>query len=196
MSDEQPTATPEEKNETPKEEQPTPEAAPAEETKQEEAPAEATPEAEAPAEKKKEEAPTEEPASEAAPTQEAPTEPEAPAELAYKEKLSNIEEIKPGMTIVVHERIKDVNPKGEVKERIQKFEGIVLGLSGSGIARTITVRKVSKGYGVEKIFPINSPNIAKFEGIKRARVRQAKLGYLKNLKKRFKRKLKETKIAK
>jgi len=117
------------------------------------------------------------------------TTPETPA---YKTKLANLDEIKSGMTVRVHEKIKDVSPKGEERERIQVFEGMVIGLRGSGTSRTMTVRKVSKGFGVEKIYPINSPAIDKVELVKTARVRKAKLGYLKNLKRRFKRKLKET----
>jgi len=111
--------------------------------------------------------------------------------MAYKEKLVGFNDLKAGQTVRLHERIKDVSPKGEERERIQVFEGMVLALGGSGISRTITLRKSSGGIGVEKIYPINSPVVAKVELVKSAKVRQAKLGYLKNLKKRFKRKLKE-----
>ncbi|HLD20967.1 MAG TPA: 50S ribosomal protein L19 [Patescibacteria group bacterium] len=100
-------------------------------------------------------------------------------------------ELQAGQTVRLHERIKDVSPKGEERERIQVFEGMILALGGKGISRTVTLRKVSDGIGVEKIYPINSPVIAKIELIKTAKVRQAKLGFLKDLKKRFKRKLKE-----
>lgn len=111
---------------------------------------------------------------------------------AYKTKLVDFDDLKTGQTVRVHERIKDISPKGEERERIQVFEGMILAFGGKGITRTITVRKATKGFGVEKIYPINSPVVAKFELIKSAKVRQAKLGYLKNLKKRFKRKLRET----
>ena len=111
---------------------------------------------------------------------------------AYKAKLVDFDELKTGQTIRLHERIKDVSPKGEERERIQVFEGIILAFGGSGITRTITVQKNTKGFGVEKIYPINSPVVDKIELVKSAHVRQAKLGYLKNLKKRFKRKLRET----
>ena len=110
---------------------------------------------------------------------------------AYKEKLVGVTEIRPGMTVKLSERIKDISPKGEERERIQVFEGIILAMGGKGIARTLTIRKVSKGFGVEKIYPINSPVVAKIELVKTARVRRAKLNYLKNPKRRFKRKLKE-----
>ena len=118
---------------------------------------------------------------------------EAPTGPVYKTKLENFDDLKPGQTVRLHERIKDISPKGQERERIQVFEGIILGLKGGGVSRTLTIKKISKGgYAVEKIFPINSPVIAKIELVKTARVRRAKLGYLKNPKRRFKRKLKET----
>ncbi len=99
--------------------------------------------------------------------------------------------IKPGMTIQVHQKIKEKNAKGVEKERIQIFEGIVLSVKRPNeIGATMTVRKISDGIGVEKIFPINSPVIEKIKPLKQAVVRQAKLGYLRASKK----KLKETKI--
>jgi large subunit ribosomal protein L19 len=101
-------------------------------------------------------------------------------------------EIKPGMTVRVHEKIREKNAKGEEKERIQIFEGIILAHKhNKEIGATITVRKVSGGIGVEKIFPLNSPIIDKVEALKKAKVRQAKLGYLRTSKK----KLKETKLS-
>jgi large subunit ribosomal protein L19 len=115
---------------------------------------------------------------------------------AIPSKLVDFDRLQPGQTVRVHERIIDVNPKGEERQRVQVFEGIILGMKGAGIARTMTVRKVSGGVGVEKIYPINSPVIDKIELVKTAKVRQAKLGFLKNLKRRFKRKLKETYVKK
>jgi len=98
-------------------------------------------------------------------------------------------EIKPGMTIRVHQKIKEKNPKGEEKERIQVFEGLVLARKhGREIGATITVRKISEGIGVEKIFPLHSPTIAKIEVKKKAKVRQAKLNYLRTYQKRLKEK--------
>lgn len=95
--------------------------------------------------------------------------------------------IKPGMTVRVHEKIKEKNAKGVEKERIQVFEGIVLARKhGQEIGATITVRKISDGIGVEKIYPINSPVVAKIEAVKQAKVNRAKLGYLRNSKKRLK----------
>ena len=85
-------------------------------------------------------------------------------------------EFAPGDTVSVHVRVIE-----GTKERIQKYQGVVLGIKGSGANRTFTVRKVSNGIGVERIFPINSPKIAKIERIRMGRIRRAKLYYLRNL---------------
>lgn len=100
--------------------------------------------------------------------------------------------IKPGMVVRVHEVIKDLNAKGEERERVQMFEGTVLALNSSGIGRTMTVRKVSDGVGVEKIYPLASPHVREIEVLKQYRVRRAKLWFLKRDKK--KRRLKEIPI--
>ena len=103
-----------------------------------------------------------------------------------KMKKEELPEIKPGMTIKVHQKITELGPKGE-KQRIQIFEGIVLAVKhGKEKGGTITVRKISEGIGVEKMFPLHSPNIIKIEPVKQARVKKAKLYYLRNYKKRLK----------
>lgn len=67
------------------------------------------------------------------------------------------------------------------KERIQKFKGIVIARKGSGIQETFTVRKISNGFGVERIFPLHSPKIKAMRKLATGRVRRAKLYYLRNL---------------
>ncbi len=82
----------------------------------------------------------------------------------------------PGDSISVHVRVIE----GE-KERIQKFDGVVISIRGSGSSKTFMVRKVSNGVGVERIFPLHSPRVAKIELIREGRVRRAKLYYLRGL---------------
>ncbi len=79
------------------------------------------------------------------------------------------------------------------KERIQIFKGIVMGIKGGGISKTFRVRKISNGVGVERIFPINSPRIAKIEIMKLGSVRRAKLYYLRGLTGKAATKIKEKK---
>jgi large subunit ribosomal protein L19 len=79
----------------------------------------------------------------------------------------------PGDTIKVHQRVVEGN-----KQRIQVFEGVVLGRRGSRNNASFTVRKVSNGIGVERIFPVHSPNIEKIEVTRLGKVRRAKLYYL------------------
>jgi large subunit ribosomal protein L19 len=89
---------------------------------------------------------------------------------------SDIPEFRPGDTLLVKVRIKE----GE-KERLQPFEGVVIKKRGSGIRATFTMRKVSYGVGVERIFPLNSPMLESIKVLTRGRVRRAKLYYLRNL---------------
>ncbi len=88
----------------------------------------------------------------------------------------DLPDFKPGDTIAVHVRVVE----GE-KERIQVFQGVVISLKGSGASRTFIVRKVSNGVGVERIFPLHSPKIARVELVRRGHVRRAKLYYLRAL---------------
>ena len=88
----------------------------------------------------------------------------------------DVPEFKAGDTLRVHVRVVE----GE-KERIQVFEGIVLGKSGGSHRETFTIRKVSYGVGVERIFPVHSPRVAKIEVLSHGIVRRAKLYYLRGL---------------
>ena len=74
----------------------------------------------------------------------------------------------------------DVKIREGERERIQAFEGTVIAKRGSGISETFTVRRVSYGVGVERVFPVNSPNVADVKVIRRGKVRRAKLFYLRN----------------
>ena len=85
--------------------------------------------------------------------------------------------IKPGDTVRVHVKVREGD-----KERIQIFEGIVIGLHRGGTRASFTVRKVSFGQGVERIFPLHSPIIEKIDVIRTAQVRRAKLYFLRDLK--------------
>ena len=89
-----------------------------------------------------------------------------------------VPELRPGYTVKIHQKIKE----GE-KERVQIFEGLIINInSGYGADKTFTVRKIVEGVGVEKIFPLYSPNIVKIEVKKKAsKVRRSKLYYLRDL---------------
>jgi len=113
-------------------------------------------------------------------------------------------DIRPGDTVRVYQKIKEVAKKNKTskkeveKERIQSFEGIVLARKhGKGISSTITVRKIIDGVGVERIFPLHSPSIERIEIVSRGKVRRAKLYYLrKRVGKKAKLKTKEIKKEK
>jgi len=91
-------------------------------------------------------------------------------------QLREVPPFRPGDTVRVHFRIRE----GE-KERIQVFQGVVISRTGGGIRSTFTVRKISYGVGVERIFPVNSPRVEKIEITARGHVRRAKLYYLREL---------------
>ncbi len=99
-------------------------------------------------------------------------------ESVTQEQLKNSEELNHfsvGDTIDVHVRIIE----GE-KERVQVFQGVLIGMKGRGINRTITVRRIVANEGVERIFPLHSPRIAKIEVVRRGDARRAKLYFLRN----------------
>jgi large subunit ribosomal protein L19 len=89
---------------------------------------------------------------------------------------ANLPSFDPGDTVRVMVRVRE----GE-KERLQAFEGVVIARRGGGINETFTVRKVSAGVGVERIFPLHAPSIAEIELVRKGRVRRAKLYFLRRL---------------
>src|SRR3990170_5880378 len=89
---------------------------------------------------------------------------------------ANIPAFRAGDTVRVNVRVKEGD-----KERLQAFEGVCIARRGSGVNETFTVRKVSNGVGVERIFPVHSPMIGSLTVVRRGRVRRAKLYYLRNL---------------
>ncbi|MBC8489020.1 MAG: 50S ribosomal protein L19 [Bacteroidetes bacterium] len=101
---------------------------------------------------------------------------------------SDIPIFHPGDTITVSVKVIE----GE-KERLQQFKGIVMGTRGSGLSKTFRVRKISNGVGVERIFPLHSPKIAKIDVNKEGSVRRAKLYYLRKLSGKAATKIKEKK---
>ena len=101
-----------------------------------------------------------------------------PLELVEREQLrTDLPDLRVGDTVKVHVKIVE----GE-KERIQPFEGLVIRKKAGGIRSSFTVRKISYGIGVERIFPTHSPRIDRIDVISRGKVRRAKLFYLRNLK--------------
>lgn len=87
----------------------------------------------------------------------------------------NVPDIRPGDTVKVHVKVVEGS-----RERIQVFEGTVIGKNGGGIQETFTVRRVSYGVGTERVFPVHSPKITDIEIVKRGHVRRAKLNYLRS----------------
>ncbi|MBP3218677.1 MAG: 50S ribosomal protein L19 [Lachnospiraceae bacterium] len=97
-------------------------------------------------------------------------------ELEAAQVKEEIPQFNTGDTVRVHNRIKEGN-----RERIQIFEGVVLKIQGGGNRTTFTVRKESSGIGVEKTWPLHSPNVEKVEVVRHGKVRRAKLNYLRGL---------------
>ena len=98
-------------------------------------------------------------------------------ETLEKEQLrSDIPDFAPGDTVRVHAKIVEGS-----RERIQMFEGVVIARQGTGVRETLTVRRISYGIGVERMFPVHSPRIEKIDVVRKGIVRRAKLYYLRNL---------------
>ena len=96
-------------------------------------------------------------------------------EIEAAELQESVDDFNVGDTVKVYGKIKEGN-----RERIQVFEGTVLKIQGGGNRTTFTVRKVSNGVGVEKTWPLHSPNVEKVEVVRRGKVRRAKLNYLRD----------------
>jgi large subunit ribosomal protein L19 len=94
-----------------------------------------------------------------------------------KQHKREVPEFRPGDTIRVHVKIKEGD-----KERLQAFEGTVIARKNTGLGESITVRKISFGHGVERIFPVNAPVIDHIDVLRTGRVRRSKLYYLRQLK--------------
>ena len=98
-------------------------------------------------------------------------------EILEREQLKkDIPQFGPGDTVRVHAKIVEGN-----RERIQVFEGVVIGRQGTGVREMFTVRRISYGVGVERMFPVHSPRIDKIQVVRRGAVRRAKLYYLRKL---------------
>ena len=95
--------------------------------------------------------------------------------LEASQMKESVDKFNVGDTVKVHNRIKEGN-----KERIQIFEGTVIAKKHGGVAETFTVRRISYGVGVEKVFPVHSPSIVKVETVRHGYVRRAKLYYLRD----------------
>ena len=96
-------------------------------------------------------------------------------EIEAEQLKENVDDFNVGDTVKVYGKIKEGN-----RERIQVFEGTVLKIQGGGNRTTFTVRKISNGVGVEKTWPMHSPNVERVEVVRRGKVRRAKLNYLRD----------------
>ncbi|GEO66230.1 50S ribosomal protein L19 [Levilactobacillus spicheri] len=97
------------------------------------------------------------------------------AKINQAQLRDDLPDFRAGDTVRVHARIVE-----GTRERIQLFEGVVIKRKGAGVQATYTVRKISNGVGVERIFPLHSPRVAKIDVIRQGRVRRAKLYYLRD----------------
>lgn len=94
-------------------------------------------------------------------------------------------QVKTGMTVRLHLKIKDTNAAGVEKERVQVFEGIVINVGGKEPAKTMTVRKMSERIGVERIIPLNMPALVKIELVRMLKTRRKSIGFIRDTKKRM-----------
>jgi large subunit ribosomal protein L19 len=97
-------------------------------------------------------------------------------ELEKEQLRADVPAFRPGDTVRVHVKVVEGN-----RERIQAFEGVVIARSGYGVRETFTVRRISYGVGVERVFPVHSPRLDRIDVLRRGDVRRAKLYYLRNL---------------
>ncbi len=97
-------------------------------------------------------------------------------EIEKEQQRSDIPDVRPGDTVRVLVRVKEGD-----KERLQPFEGVCIARRGGGLRESFTVRKVSSGVGIERIFPLHSPSIAEIKILRKGKVRRAKLYYLRGL---------------
>jgi len=98
------------------------------------------------------------------------------ADITKEQLRTDLPDFRPGDTVRVHVKVVE-----GTRERIQVYEGVVIGRRGGGISESFTVRKISYGVGVERTFPVHTPKIAQLEVTRRGKVRRAKLYYLRNL---------------
>lgn len=98
------------------------------------------------------------------------------AKIGQEQCTNEIPAFKIGDTVNVHVKIKE-----GAKERIQVYTGAVIGRNGSGVAETFTVRRVAFGEGIERVFPLQSPNVARIEVVRAGKIRRAKLYYLRGI---------------
>lgn len=104
------------------------------------------------------------------------------------------EQIRTGMTVRIHQKINETGADGKEKERVQAFEGLVLTVKGTTTRKTMTVRKISNGVGVEKIFPLTLPSITRIELVKMVKVSRKNIGFVRDSKKRL-REIKNVKLV-
>ena len=103
--------------------------------------------------------------------------------ITKKQIRTDIPEFRVGDTVKVNLKIDEKDSRGNIKTRIQVYEGLVMAIQGSGVSKTFIVRKVSGNVGTEKTLPVNSPRIDSIEVVRKGKVRRAKLNYIRNAKK-------------